>query len=134
MNITGKLKVIKETEYVGSSGFQKRDCVVTTSEQYPQDILIQFVQDKCNLLNQYQVGQEVSVDINLRGRCWTNPQGEDVYFNSINGWKISLVTNSNQSQQQPQQPHNSFADETKTNPQQFGASLPGEEEHDNMPF
>lgn len=125
MNVTGKLKVIKQTEDVGSSGFQKRDCVVTTEEQFPQDILIQFVQDKCNLLNQFQVGQEVSIDINLRGRLWTNPQGEDVYFKTIQGWRISLVTNTNQSQ--TQQPHNSFADETKTNPKEFGNPLPGEE-------
>lgn len=50
MNVTGKLKLIKQTEDVGSGGFQKRDCVVTTDDQYPNDILIQFVQDKCNLL------------------------------------------------------------------------------------
>lgn len=88
MQVIGKIKEIKQTEDVGSSGFQKRDVVVTTDEQYPQHILVQFAQDKCNLLNNFQVGDSVKIDINLRGREWTNSQGEVVYFNTIQGWKI----------------------------------------------
>lgn len=91
MEVTGKLKMIGETKDIGSSGFQKRDCVVTTDEQYPQHILVQFVQDKCNLLDGYGVEDPVKIDINLRGREWTNPQGETVYFNTIQGWRISKV-------------------------------------------
>jgi len=91
MNIEGTLREIKETQDVGSSGFQKRECVVTTDEQYPQHILVQFVQDKCNLLNNFKVGEKVNIDINLRGREWVNPQGETVYFNTIQGWRIASV-------------------------------------------
>jgi spore germination protein YaaH len=58
----------------------KRDVVVTTDEQYPQHISVQFVQDKCDLLNNFQVGEAVKIDINLRGREWTNAQGETVYL------------------------------------------------------
>jgi len=89
MEVTGILKMVGETQDVGSSGFQKRDCVVTTDEQYPQHILVQFVQDKCNLLASFKVGDKVNIGINLRGREWVNPQGETVYFNTIQGWKIS---------------------------------------------
>lgn len=91
MEVSGILKEIKETQDVGTSGFQKRDCVVTTDEQYPQHILIQFVQDKCNLLSSFKVGEKVTIGINLRGREWTNPKGETVYFNTIQGWKIASV-------------------------------------------
>ena len=70
MEVIGVLKEIKETQDVGTSGFQKRDCVVTTEEQYPQHILIQFVQDKCNLLASFKVGDKVNIGINLRGREW----------------------------------------------------------------
>jgi len=97
MEVTGKIKMIGETVDVGSSGFQKRDCVVTTDEQYPQHILVQFVQDKCNLLTGFNVGENVVIGINLRGREWTNPQGETVYFNTIQGWKINKVDTSRQS-------------------------------------
>jgi hypothetical protein len=91
MEVSGKIKMIDQTKEVGSSGFKKRDVVVTTEEQYPQHILVQFVQDKCDLLNNFQVGDAVKIDINLRGREWTNPQGETVYFNTIQGWKIAKV-------------------------------------------
>lgn len=91
MEILGTLKMVGETVDVGSSGFQKRDCVVTTDEQYPQHILVQFVQDKCNLLSNYKVGDKVNIGINLRGREWVNPKGETVYFNTIQGWKIANI-------------------------------------------
>jgi len=88
MEVQGKIKVLGETQTFGAKGFRKRDVVVTTDEQYPQDILIEFVQDKCDILNKYAVGQSVKVGVNLRGREWTNPQGETKYFNSIQGWRI----------------------------------------------
>jgi hypothetical protein len=91
MEVTGKIKMIDQTKEVGSAGFKKRDIVVTTDEQYPQHILVQFVQDKCELLNNFQVGEAVKIDINLRGREWTNQQGETVYFNTIQGWRIGKL-------------------------------------------
>lgn len=100
MEVNGKIKVINKTETVGSSGFRKRSLVVTTDEQYPQAILVEFVQDKCDLLNSYQVGQSVKISINLRGREWVNPQGETKYFNSIQGWRIENDTSEQQAPQQ----------------------------------
>jgi hypothetical protein len=91
MEITGKIKKIDETKTFGASGFRKREMVVTTNEQYPQMIMVEFVQDKCDLLNSYSVGQDVKISINLRGREWINPQGEAVYFNSIVGWRIEAL-------------------------------------------
>ena len=131
MEITGKLKVIKETEDIGSSGFQKRDCVVTTDEAYPQHILVQFVQDKCNLLTGFNVGEEVKIDINLRGREWTNPAGEVVYFNTIQGWRIIKVQ-PNYQHPGPTATAPVNTAQTQTNPAQMGGPLPGEE--DDMPF
>ena len=93
MNVKGKIEFKGETEDVGTSGFQKRELVVTTDEQYPQSISIQFNQAKCNLLDNYNVGQNVVVDINLKGRKWTNPDGKDIYFNTIEGWRIAEDTN-----------------------------------------
>ena len=87
MEVIGRIKVINATQEVSAS-FKKRELVVTTNEQYPQNILIEFAQDKCNLLDNFQEDQEVKVSINLRGREWVNPQGETKYFNQIQGWKI----------------------------------------------
>jgi hypothetical protein len=88
MEVQGKIKMVGQTQTFGSNGFRKREVVVNTEEQYPQSIMIEFVQDKCDLLNSYQVGQDVKISINLRGREWVNPQGETKYFNSIQGWRI----------------------------------------------
>jgi hypothetical protein len=88
MEITGLIKVIGETQTVGSNNFQKRELVVTTEDRYPQDILIEFAKDNCEKLNTYKVGERVNVSINLRGREWINPEGVARYFNSIQGWRI----------------------------------------------
>lgn len=87
MEVSGKIKVINAENQVSAS-FKNRKLVVTTDEQYPQHIEIVFVQDKCDLLNSYKVGDSVKVSINLRGREWVNPQGETKYFNEVQGWRI----------------------------------------------
>lgn len=128
MDISGKIKMIDTTKEVGTGGFKKRDVVVTTDEQYPQHILVQFVQDKCDLLDTFNVGDSVKIDLNLRGKEWTNPKGEVVYFNTIQGWRIAKEDTSKQSP-----PTNSAVEQynTKTNPSQAG----GEEEiDDSLPF
>lgn len=81
--VTGKLKVIFETQTF-DSGFQKREFVVTTNEQYPQDIKLELVKDKCAILDSYQVGQEVEVDYNLRGNEYNGK-----YYVSLQAWKIT---------------------------------------------
>ncbi len=90
MEVLGKVKLINPTQEVSAS-FKKRELVVTTDEQYPQHILIEFAQDKCYILDNYNVGEQVKVSINLRGREWVNPQGETKFFNSIQGWRIEKV-------------------------------------------
>jgi hypothetical protein len=101
MEIIGKVKLIGETQTFGSNGFRKRELVVTTDEQYPQMLMVEFVQDKVDLLNNYAVGQDVKVSINLRGREWINPQGEAKYFNSIQGWRIESLAAAAPTQELP---------------------------------
>lgn len=90
MEVLGRIKKIEPTKEFGANGFRKRELVIATDEQYPQFILIEFTQDRCNLLDLVQEGQSVKVSFDLRGREWINPQGEAKYFNSLNGWKIEL--------------------------------------------
>ena len=91
MEVQGKIKKIDETKTYGTSGFRKREMSVVTNEQYPQPIMIEFVQDKCDLLDSYKVGQDVKIAINLRGRIWESPDKGDVYFNTIQGWRIEAL-------------------------------------------
>ncbi|KRO87408.1 MAG: DUF3127 domain-containing protein [Bacteroidetes bacterium] len=125
MDISGKLKLVNDTKEFGSNGFRKREVVVTTEEQYPQDILVEFIQDKCDLLNSYKAGDSVKIDINLRGREWESPQKEIKYFNSIQGWRIEkLVSDSGTDEIPPVPPSEAFqaADEINEN------------EPDDLPF
>jgi len=125
MEIQGKIKMIDETKTFGSNGFRKREVVVTTEEQYPQHILVEFVQDKCDLLNSYNVGQDVKISINLRGREWTNPQGELKYFNAIQGWRIeSLQAAEGNADIPPVPPMDAFEPADNIN----------DEDHDDLPF
>ena len=88
MEISGKIKVLGDVKTYGDNGFRKREVVITTQEQYPQHLLIEFVQDRCELLDSFNVGENVKISINLRGREWENPEGDIKYFNSIHGWRI----------------------------------------------
>jgi single-stranded DNA-binding protein len=87
MEISGTVKMVGDVQQVTAT-FKKRELVVTTEEQYPQHILVEFVQDRTDILNTVQPGDRVSVGINLRGREWQSPQGETKYFNTIQGWRI----------------------------------------------
>ena len=88
MEVSGKIKVLGDVKTFGDNGFRKREVVITTQDQYPQHLLIEFVQDRCELLDSFNIGENVKISINLRGREWENPQGDVKYFNSIHGWRI----------------------------------------------
>jgi hypothetical protein len=87
MEIKGTVHVIGNSETFGN--YEKREVVIKTDEQYPQTISIEFGQGKCNeYIDKLSIGQDVAISINLRGREWTNPQGEVKYFNTIQGWSV----------------------------------------------
>lgn len=124
MELQGKIKVIGETQSIGSNGFRKRELVLTTEEQYPQHILVEFVQDKTDLLNSFQVGQPIKVGINLRGREWINPQGEAKYFNAIQGWRIENLQQAAPASAAPVAPAQAFEPATDLS----------EDEPNDLPF
>lgn len=90
MELQGTIKKIGDVETF-ASGFQKRELVLLTEEQYPQPISIEFLQEKSDLPEVYKVDDKIKVSINIRGREWTSPTGDVKYFNSITGWKIEKL-------------------------------------------
>jgi len=136
MEVSGVIHNIGEEVQVSAS-FRKRELVVKTEEQYPQFISINFVQDKCDLIDPYAIGELVKVHINLRGREWVNPQGEAKYFNDIQGWRIEKMNQDSNSTPAPS---------TQTNPREYPQSamtnsfvdepkgIAPEEDHDDLPF
>ncbi|MFZ4435476.1 MAG: DUF3127 domain-containing protein [Flavobacterium psychrophilum] len=126
MEVAGKIKVINAEQQV-SATFRKRELVVTTDEQYPQHIMVEFTQDKCDLLSNYKAGDGVKVSINLRGREWINQQGEAKYFNSIQGWRIERLQDAGAAP-------TSAPNATTETPAFPAAPSFTEKDHDDLPF
>ena len=72
-----------------SDKFKKREFVLehAPNPEYPDFLKIEVVQNKTDLLDKYKVGDEVTVDINLKGKKWQKGK-ESGYFNSIQAWRI----------------------------------------------
>ena len=125
MEIKAKIIEIFNESQV-SSKFKKREFVVEYAEnpEYPEFLKMELVQSKCDIINDFNVGDEVDVSFNLKGRKWVNPKGETVYFNSIQAWKISHLSD-NQSIQ------NSTMDQNSPPPPN---EAPPWAENDDVPF
>jgi len=90
MEVSGKIKFLNIDQKITET-YTKSDVVITTDEQYPQHIFIEFGGQKSDLLDQCKIGDNVNISINIRGREWTNPQGDVKYFNSIQGWRVEKL-------------------------------------------
>lgn len=87
MQINGEIHSIKSTQQV-SDNFSKREFILVTDQStpYPQHIKLEFTNQKCNILDNYNEGDKVSVDFNLRGNLH-----KDTAFNTLQAWKIEKV-------------------------------------------
>jgi single-stranded DNA-binding protein len=130
MELQGTIKKLSDTQTF-ASGFQKREAVILTQEQYPQPINVEFLQEKINLLDNVSEGDNVKIGINLRGREWTSPDGQVKYFNSIVGWRLEKITDTGNEPTQAAQPANTTPSQeaTKSNENPFA-----DEEDDDLPF
>lgn len=124
MEIQGKVKTVLAQQTFGS-GFTKREVVITTEENYPQHLLVEFVQDKVALLAELKEGDAVKISINLRGREWQAPDGTIKYFNSIQGWRLDKLTDTAAVQNVPSPSEEDFVGKDFT---------PSAEEMDDLPF
>lgn len=91
MQVIGKLEevhdVVKRTET-----FSVREFVLeigSPGSQYTEHVLFQLSNRNVDLINQFQIGQEITVDFDLRGRKWMSPDNRTVFFNTLNAWRIT---------------------------------------------
>jgi hypothetical protein len=88
MEIKGIVVQVNPTQTVGTNNFKKATMwIETIGEQYPQTLEVEFVKEKADEIQSVAPGSEITIQINLKGRKWTNPQGETKVFNTIQGWK-----------------------------------------------
>jgi hypothetical protein len=126
MELQGTVKKIFEIQSF-PSGFQKREMVILTQEQYPQPISIEFLSEKISLLDHISEGDQVKIGINIRGREWTNPEGQVKYFNSITGWRLEKISETSPEPVQAASAVLPQAEASNENP--FA-----EEDEDDLPF
>ena len=130
MEIKAKLLEKFETQEVSNS-FRKREFVVEYAEnpQYPEFLKFELIQDKCEQIDGFNAGQELNVAFNLKGRKWTNPKGEVVYFNSLQAWKISAANDIT-----PSQPEASEGENTEGLKEPEWLNSSSDSEADDLPF
>ena len=88
MQITGKILEIGQVININET-FKKRELVIEYCEwEYPEYIKFELIQDKCDLLNNYKIGDNIEVSFNLKGRKWVKPDGKTQYFNSLQAWRV----------------------------------------------
>jgi len=98
MEFEGKIKIIYGVNQI-NDGFKIRKFVVTSNdEMYPQHVTFQLFQDKVALLDSIEVGKDVVVFFNLKGKEWFNPDGEVKYFNSLDAYRIDFKSNKKQTE------------------------------------
>jgi len=89
MNLKGIIHRINDTVLLANE-MKKRTFIVKTEETYPQHISLDFLKDKCDILDSYKEGDKVSVEFNLNGRL-SEKDGIERCFNSLNAWKIEKI-------------------------------------------
>ena len=82
MELTGKVKLLFDTQEF-ASGFKKREFIVTTQEQYPQDVKFEAIKERIDMLDTFSVGDEITVHFNVRGNEY---QGK--YYVNLQAWRI----------------------------------------------
>ena len=109
MNIKGKLTEIFETVQITET-FKKREFIIEDSKnpEYPEFIKVELIQDKVDLLDNLNIGDQINVLINIKGRKWEDKEGNIRYFNSIQGWKIE-TDNESINQEVPENQDNSVS-------------------------
>jgi hypothetical protein len=139
MEIQGKLLEISDTVQVKET-FRKRDFVVEYADnpQYPEYVKFECIQDKCDMLDNYSVGQEVTVSFNLKGRKWVDPQGETKYFNSLQAWRMQPASGASAAPNDAVAPGSTTSSSSAPTSASSGGSNPvisaGEGEEDDLPF
>ena len=134
--LTGKIIVLNDTQTF-ASGFAKREFVVeTTDDKYPQQIKLEAVKAGCDKLDAFRIGDEVSVDFNLRGNEFNGK-----YYVSLSAWKIERVGQShppldahNQSKANGYQPQRSPNQNGAPPPSQTATADELDEDFSDIPF
>ncbi len=97
----GAIRAIMDPQQVTDS-FRKREFALEIDDgRYSQTVKFQLVQDKTELLDDFEVGQQVRVHFNLRGREYTRKaDGATDYWTNLECWRIEKAEGADESAEQ----------------------------------
>lgn len=128
----GKIEKIFDAEQKSAS-FTAREFVIEVADgQYPQMVKFQLVQDKCNLVDDYNEGDQVEVEFDLRGREWNGK-----YFTNLQAWRIARAgegDGSSSSSSSSQAPSAQSSSPASTTPASVSSSSNAADFDDDIPF
>lgn len=103
IKVKGKVHEISQVITV-SDKFKKRELILEYAENpsYPEYIKFEAVQDRVALFDSVNVGDQVELSFNLRGRPWTDKTGKTTYFNTLVVWKINTLSGADAAQSAPE--------------------------------
>lgn len=92
----GTIHSIGATTEYGSNGFTKREFVLKLTgddenSSYPNYIALELIKDKCALMDQFEIGNEIQVHFNLSGRLWQGNGKPEKCFTSLQAWRVGPV-------------------------------------------
>jgi hypothetical protein len=104
---TGTVHSIGETTEYGNNGFTKREFVIQLTgpdenSQYPNYIALELIKDKCALMDNHKVGDEIQVTFNLSGRLWSSGGKPERCFTSLQAWKVASASGDDNQQAPPE--------------------------------
>jgi len=124
----GKIKYISNEIIIGT--FKKLEIILTTEEQYPQHIKFELHKDKCDLVKNLKIGDELKIWFNIRGKEWVNPEGKSIYFSTFVIWKLQLIVNGYNTSIKEDSPHIQHQFNFPPASEVFG----NDEDYDDLPF
>lgn len=103
--IVGKLIEKFEIQEITPS-FKKREFVIEKSETSGEKTFTEFIkfqlsQDKCELIDQYQLNEDIKVHFNIKGRKWEK-DGRSGYFVNLEVWRIENTSQVQEKEPTPQ--------------------------------
>lgn len=122
----GKLYEIFDEQQIKET-FKKREFVLEYNDgKYPQYIRFQLTQDRCELIENFNTGDQVKVAFALQGKPFTNKEGKTIYFTNLNAIKLNPAGNSGGNEEAMNQEGDPGFDPNQ--------DVPQDEEDDEMPF
>lgn len=92
MDIIGKLYRKGQVQSRGANGFQFREFIIEVANpqnpQWNNYVPFQVSGNSLNIVDNFNEGDEIQVTYDIRGRMWTNPQGEERCIMNLQAWRV----------------------------------------------